>query len=66
MPVLTSSYHQHENIKFYQYEVRVQEIEHSNFSPLVFSTSGGMGASTTVAYKHLALLLPHSGKLHNY
>ena len=32
-------------------------MEHGNFSPLVFSTSGGMGASTTVAYKRLAFLL---------
>jgi len=29
-------------------EERVREIEHASFSPLVFSTSGGMGASTTV------------------
>ena len=35
----------------------VREVEHGNFSPLVFSTSGGMGASTTVAYKRLAFLL---------
>ena len=39
------------------YEERVQEIEHVSFSPLVFSTSGGMGASTTVTYKRLAFLL---------
>ena len=35
----------------------MREVEHGNFSPLVFSTSGGMGASTTVAYKRLAFLL---------
>jgi len=29
----------------------------SHFSPLVFSTSGGMGPSTTVTYKRLAFLL---------
>ena len=39
------------------YEERVREVEHASFSPLVFSTSGGMGASTTVAYKRLAFLL---------
>jgi len=33
---------------------------HGNFSPLVFSTSGGMGASNTVAYNHLAFLLSHT------
>ena len=35
----------------------MREVEHGNFSPLVFSTSGGMGASTAVAYKRLAFLL---------
>ena len=48
---------QHETSKRRQYEERVREVEHGNFSPLVFSTSGGMGASTTVAYKRLAFLL---------
>ena len=50
-------YRQHETSKRRQYEERVREVEHGNFSPLVFSTSGGMGASTTVAYKRLAFLL---------
>jgi len=41
-------YRQHENMKRREYEMRVQEIEHAygNFSPLVFSSSGGMGASS--------------------
>ena len=50
-------YRQHETSKRRQYKERVREVEHGNFSPLVFSTSGGMGASTTVAYKRLAFLL---------
>ena len=50
-------YRQHETSKRRQYGERVREVEHGNFSPLVFSTSGGMGASTTVAYKRLAFLL---------
>ena len=33
-------YHQHETSKRRQYEERVREVEHGNFSPLVFSTSG--------------------------
>ena len=37
-------YRQHETSKRRQYEERVREVEHGNFSPLVFSTSGGMGA----------------------
>ena len=35
----------------------VCETERSNFGPLVFSTSGGMGATITVAYKRVAFLL---------
>ena len=35
-------YRQHETSKRRQYEERVREVEHGNFSPLVFSTSGGM------------------------
>jgi len=31
------------NIKTLEYEERIREIEHANFSPLVFSTIGGMG-----------------------
>jgi len=46
----SNPYRQHENAKHRQYEERVREIEHGNFSPLVFSTSGGMGASTTVTF----------------
>ena len=61
LPLITANqgnpYYQHETSKHCQYEERVREVEHGNFSPLVFSTAGGMGASTAVAYKHLAFLL---------
>jgi len=50
-------YRQHEGAKHRAYEERDCEIKHASFSPLVFSTSGGMGASTTVTYKHLTFLL---------
>ena len=53
----SNPYRQHECAKRREYEERVREVEHASFSPLVFSTSGGMGASTTVAYKRLAFLL---------
>ena len=39
------------------YDQRVHEVEHGSFVPLVFSATGGMGPSTTVAYKRLASLL---------
>ncbi len=40
-----------------QYEQRVREIEHSSFSPIVLSTSGGMAKQATLFYKRLATLL---------
>jgi len=54
-PTLTAN--MNVRIKRREYEERVREVEHASFNPLVFSTSGGMGASTTVAYKRLSFLL---------
>ena len=39
------------------YDQRIREIEHGLFTPLVFSACGGMGPSTTIAYKCLAALI---------
>ena len=39
------------------YEERVREIEHGSFSPLVFSTAGGMGPIATTVYKRIASLI---------
>ena len=39
------------------YEERVREVEHGSFSPLIFSTSGGMGPIATVVYKRIATLI---------
>ena len=39
------------------YDERVREVEHGSFSPLVFSTTGGMGTAATVVYKRLASLI---------
>ena len=46
--LLSSVYRQHEKVKKRHYEQRIQEIEHSSFTPLVFSSTGGMGHITTV------------------
>ena len=43
--------------KRHQYDQRVREVEHASFSPHIFSTSGGMGKSTSIVYKRLAHLL---------
>ena len=54
---LTSAYRRQEREKQLKYEQRIREVELGSFTPLVFSTSGGMSKSTTVAYKRLASLL---------
>ena len=40
-----------------EYGDRVREVKCAVFTPLVFSTTGGMGKERTVAYKHLAELI---------
>ena len=54
---LDTAYHRHEAMKRRAYEQRVREIEHGSFTPLVFTTSGGMGKSAMTTYKRLASLL---------
>ena len=40
-----------------EYGRRVRDIEHGSFTPLVFTTTGGMAGEATVFYKRLAALL---------
>ena len=53
-----------------KYDERIREVERGTFSPLVFSSSGGMGLSATVVYKRIATLIsekkghPYSHVLH--
>ena len=54
---LPSAYCLHERQKQRSYDQCVWEIEHGSFTPLVFSTSGGMGKCASVTYKRLASLL---------
>ena len=54
---LSSVYQRHEQEKHREYDQRIREIEHGSFALLVFAASGGMGPSTTIAYKRLASLL---------
>ena len=37
-----------------QYDERIRTVEHGSFTPLVFTTAGGMGQSATTFYKLLA------------
>ena len=44
-------YRQQENAKNREYGDRIREVEYAVFTPLVFSTTGGQGKETTIAYK---------------
>ena len=56
--------------KWRAYDERIWEVEHGSFSPLVFSSAGGMGPTSTVVYKRLATLIakkknkPYSRTIH--
>ena len=50
------AYRRHEREKRCQYEQRVHEVEHGHFTPLVFTTTGGMGDAANQVYKRLANL----------
>ena len=54
---LTNCYRKQEAIKKRAYEQRVREVEHSSFTPLVMSATGGMAAEATTFYKRLAACL---------
>ena len=49
-------YKKHANEKKRKYGQRVREIERGVFTPLVFSTSGGMSKECTIFYQRLAAL----------
>ena len=54
---LSAAYKKHEDIKKRAYGQRVRDVEGGVFTPLVFSTTGGMGREATTFYKRLADLL---------
>ena len=54
---IAKCYRKHENIKKRAYDQRVREIEQGTFTPLVLSSTGGMGAAATVFYKRLASMM---------
>jgi len=67
--ILNSSYRKHELAKKRAYESQIREVEHSSFTPLVFSATRGMGHEANIFYKRLASLLcdkwkdPHAAVL---
>ncbi len=47
-------YHSHERSKKYEYNACVLNVEKATFTPLVFTTTGGMGQEATKFVKSLA------------
>ncbi len=54
---LQAVYRRHEQEKKRQYDQRVREVEHAISTPLVLSSTGGMGKAATVFYQRLASML---------
>ena len=54
---LSSISRQHEQEKRREYNQRIREVEQGSLVPLVFSASGSMGPSITIAYKRLTSLI---------
>ena len=55
-------YRQKEQEKRRAYNERVREVKHGSFTPLIFSTSGGMGPAAEVTYKRLASMIAEHQK----
>ena len=56
-PDIKMAYKKHESEKKRSYNSRVLEVEKGTFTPLVFSTTGGMGEEAAAFNKRLASLL---------
>ena len=61
---LASTYRKQEALKKRAYEQRIREVEHSSFTPLVFSATGGMAKEATAFYKRLASCLATKWEQH--
>ena len=63
---LPSVYKRHEDTKKPAYGQRIREVEQGVFTPLVFSTTGGMGREATTLYKRLGnMLASHHNKTYS-
>ena len=53
----SSAYRRYEQAKKREYDQRIREVEHGVFTPLVFSSTGGMGWEAATFYKRLANMI---------
>ena len=54
---LSACFRSHDREKRRTYKQRVHEVERGSFTPLAFSTLGGMSRPTEITYKRFASLL---------
>ena len=54
-------YKQHENAKKREYNDRIMHVEKGSFTPLIYSTTGGMGSECTRYHKRIAELIAKKG-----
>ena len=59
---ISSLYRTHENAKCKDYEQRVLQVEKASFTPLIYSTHGGMAGKATAFHKRLAKLIAEKKK----
>ena len=59
---LTKCYERNEIEKKRQYNERVLEVEHGSFTPLVFSSNGGMGRQCSTFFKRLSEMFTEKNK----
>ncbi len=62
---ISATYRQHENLKKRHYEQRVRQVELASFTPLIFSTTGGLGPAASTSYKRLASMLADKWNLYS-
>ena len=60
---LKSIYRQHEQEKKRCYGQRVRDVERAAFTPLVFSSTGGMAMECTTFYKRLSSMIAEKRKM---
>ena len=56
-PYTLHAYRCHDKEKRREYQQRVHGVENASYTPLIFTTTGGMGDAATQFYKRLANLL---------
>ena len=60
---ITQMYHHHETSKKREYNARVIQVEKGTCTPLVFSTTGGMGVEADLFFKRLALKMSYKNDI---